>query len=106
MIYVDEIRNFPHARGKYKKGACHLMGDTLSELHAFAERIGCKPSWYHGKARHPHYDLTEKWRLKAIEAGAVPMSTREILKRRRASAPSPGTASSPSEDPSSLPPSP
>lgn len=82
MIYVDPIMVWPHARGRYKAGACHMLGDTLPELHAFAKKIGCKPSWFHRRATLPHYDLTQEWREKAISAGAVEISSARELVRR------------------------
>lgn len=82
------------------------MGDTLSELHAFATEIGCKPSWFHRRARHPHYDLTEEWRQKAIEKGAIPLPIKDIIKLRRAAEPSACISTLPSEDISGLPPNP
>jgi hypothetical protein len=80
-VYVDEIVVRPHARGRFKAGSCHLMADTLPELHAFAKQIGVARHWFHRTKRHPHYDLVESERVKAIAAGAEAMSGVEMIRR-------------------------
>ena len=52
-IYVDNSR-VPF-KGKIW---CHLMADTLEELHSFASTIGVKKCWFHSSASYPHYDIT------------------------------------------------
>lgn len=91
MIYVDAllpcIRN---ARWQHDE-SCHLMCDPcqLDELHAFADRIGLKRSWFQNKpGRTPHYDLNAYKRSKAVEAGAVEIErdkTVAIIRAWRAS---------------------
>lgn len=57
----------------------HLAADTLPELHAFARRIGLKREWVHHRGELSHYDLTtERARQRAIAAGAVVVSPREM----------------------------
>lgn len=57
-----------------------MVADTFQELHTFAESIGLKRSYYEGvRANHPHYDLIGKMQIKAIEAGAVIITTRELI---------------------------
>jgi hypothetical protein len=74
-VYVDKPRAFFHKRKKY----CHLMADTLDELHAFAARIGCKRCWFD----RDHYDLREHEFELAVAAGAVVVSSRELVKLRK-----------------------
>ena len=58
----------------------HLACADLEELHRFARRIGLKRQWF----QRGHYDLTtRRARERAIEAGAVRMSTRELVKAIR-----------------------
>ena len=72
MIMVDEVHVWPHARGVFKKGSCHLTTDgALEELHAFAMSIGLRRAWFQNGPTHPHYDLTPKKRQQALQAGAV-----------------------------------
>lgn len=71
-VYVDELRKWPNARGKFKAGSCHLMADTLEELHSFAKQIGVARHWFHRTKRHQHYDLVESERVKAVAASRAP----------------------------------
>lgn len=80
-IIVDEIRKWPHARGVFRRGACHLTvdGETprhIEALHDFAQRIGLKRSWFQKKST-PHYDLTIGKRAEALAAGAVEVGAME-----------------------------
>lgn len=58
----------------------HLVCEDLAELHAFARRIGLKRRWFQNRGRWPHYDLTTaRMALKAITAGAVRVSSHELI---------------------------
>lgn len=68
----------------------HLASDTsYAELHAFAERLGLPARAFDGD----HYDLVAERYPDALAAGAVPVTSREIvaalhaagLRRRRRS---------------------
>jgi hypothetical protein len=78
VIYVDEVRHWGK-RGEW----CHMMTDgDIDELHRMAARIGLQRSWFQEKnARHPHYDLRPSKRALAIKAGAVEVSSAELLQR-------------------------
>lgn len=57
---------------------CHLVSDVdLSELHAFADAQGLPRRAFHGD----HYDVPEEYREALIAAGAVPVSSRELVRR-------------------------
>jgi len=77
MVYVDEA-TYPWRGKKW----CHLTADNLAELHQFAAKLKLKREWFQNK-RIPHYDITESKRLKAIELGAIAISTKEMVKRVR-----------------------
>ena len=51
---------------------CHMTADTLDELHDMADRIGMERRWFQvpPKASHPHYDIPESKRAKALALGA------------------------------------
>ena len=50
---------------------CHLIGDTLEELHAMADRIGVARRHFQGAASTPHYDLCKSKRALAVRHGAI-----------------------------------
>ncbi|MFW5962575.1 MAG: DUF4031 domain-containing protein [bacterium] len=65
MVYTDGV---------------HLITDgEIEELHKFAQKIGLKREWFQNKKK-PHYDLFGGKRQKAVKAGAIVVSSREIIK--------------------------
>lgn len=82
-VLVDELRKWPTTIRCFRAGSCHMMATTLEELHAFAERLGLRRSWFQ-PASSPHYDLTASKRELALQLGAVFVTAREqALQRRR-----------------------
>ena len=80
-VYVDEAI-FPF-RGMLM---CHMVADTLGELHEMADQLGIKRAWFQPTS-FPHYDLHEPARARALELGAVEISRRQIalfMRRKRA----------------------
>ena len=56
----------------------HLVSDeSYDELHELAARLGLERRWFQGD----HYDVPSDYRLRAIELGAVPVSSRELVRR-------------------------
>lgn len=81
-VYVDN-EQIPW-RGKRW---CHLVADSLDELHRFAAHLGLKRTWFQDKASYPHYDVTLPVRERALRLGAVDGDRRTIIeccKRLRA----------------------
>lgn len=75
-VYVDPAVSVkPNGRKKY----CHLIADTLDEMHSFSAKIGVKPHFFHKKASYLHYDLTEEQRNVAIENGAIAITSKELV---------------------------
>jgi len=66
-VYVDTAR---HPFRGYVM--CHMIADSLDELHAMADKIGMERRWFQAppKASHPHYDIPENKRAKALRLGA------------------------------------
>ncbi len=73
-VYVDNVR-VKWAGSEW----CHLVADTLDELHSFASRIGIRREWFQSSASYPHYDIKLAVRAKAIHLGAVPGTRRQII---------------------------
>lgn len=88
-IYVDEMQKTPAYHGPSKAQArragarhghqwSHLWSADQQALHAFAQRLGMKRGWCDGD----HYDLAgPEWRARAIAAGAVEITRREMSSR-------------------------
>jgi Protein of unknown function (DUF4031) len=72
-ILVDDARW--HWRGRVW---AHLVSDSsYDELHAFAARLGIPRRAFQGD----HYDVPAEYRQDAIDLGASPVTSRELLRR-------------------------
>lgn len=58
---------------------CHLVADSLHELHTFALSLGLKREWFQAMASYPHYDVTMAVREQALGLGAVSASKAQML---------------------------
>lgn len=58
---------------------CHLVADSLAELHEFAQRLGLRQAWFQSKSVYPHYDVTLTVRDKALALGATMGDRRTII---------------------------
>ncbi|MDP3891281.1 DUF4031 domain-containing protein [Nocardioides sp.] len=67
----------PHAEGHGRLWS-HLASDTsYAELHAFARLLGIPERGFD----RDHYDIPAEWYTRVIEAGARPVSSRELIGR-------------------------
>ena len=58
----------------------HLVSDeSYDELHAFAARLGIPRHVFQGD----HYDIPAHLRARAVELGAAPVDSRELVRRLR-----------------------
>lgn len=69
-VYVDELLACIRGKNWPYDDSCHLLADSVDELHRFTKKLGLKRSWFQNKSL-PHYDLTRGMRTKAVRAGAV-----------------------------------
>jgi muramoyltetrapeptide carboxypeptidase len=59
----------------------HLASDTsYDELHAFAATVGIPPRGFD----RDHYDVPSEWYDEVVAAGAVPVTSRELVARLHA----------------------
>jgi hypothetical protein len=76
--YVDKLTNYGWKLGS----SCHLIADSVEELHEFADSIGLKRSWFQPKST-PHYDLTSSKRIEAVKSGAIELGRLEFVTKIR-----------------------
>lgn len=77
MILVD-----PPLWPRHGRLWSHLVSDSsLEELHAFARRTGVPERAFD----LDHYDVPDERHDELVAAGAVPVDTRELVRRLRAS---------------------
>jgi hypothetical protein len=75
--YVDALRSYPDAGLRYTE-FCHLLADTREELDEMADAIGMPRRFLQDHPWRWHYDLPEPLRKKAIAAGAIEVSMRQV----------------------------
>ncbi|MEO9324426.1 DUF4031 domain-containing protein [Nocardioides sp. C4-1] len=73
MIVVD-----PPAVERYGRRWSHLASDTsYDELHAFARDVGIPERAFD----RDHYDVPSEWYDEVVAAGAVEVTSRELVRR-------------------------
>lgn len=73
MILIDP----PNAAGHGRLWS-HLASDvSYDELHAFAAGVGIPPRGFD----RDHYDVPSEWYDEVVAAGALPISSRELVAR-------------------------
>lgn len=75
--YVD-LPEFKKPNGR--KWYAHMTADSLEELHQFAAQIGVKKHFFHRGSKYPHYDINEDQWIAAKYAGAICISSKELVK--------------------------
>jgi hypothetical protein len=78
MILVDDLVD----RGAHWGESCHLASDlSYHELVDFVLDVGIPVHWLHARKHAPHFDLNKKWRDIAIQNGAIPVTSPELVRR-------------------------
>lgn len=76
-VYLDGSRN------RFRRMImCHMIADTLDELHDMAGRIGMRREWFQDR-RVPHYDVSLERRALAITCGAVVLDRSKFVQVMR-----------------------
>lgn len=75
MIYVN-----PAIELTFGLQVCHLIADSEDELHAFAQSLGLSLEAFQDGTL-PRYDLINEQRDKALDRGAIEISTGEFYQR-------------------------
>jgi chromosome condensin MukBEF complex kleisin-like MukF subunit len=79
VTYVDNLIDWGWRLGP----SCHLIADTLDELHEFAARLGMSRSWFQDDPKLKHYDLTAVRRARAVRLGAIELDRRAFVAKMR-----------------------
>ena len=58
---------------------CHMLADSLQELHDFADLIEVDKRLFHRHASYPHYDITTQMRETALKNGAIKATRKQII---------------------------
>lgn len=82
-VYVDDMAPCLRNRCWRYNQACHLVANTVAELHQFAAKgLGLKRSWFQNKTV-PHYDLTVNKRKLAVKLGAIEIDKKSLAQKIR-----------------------
>lgn len=57
---------------------CHLLADSVEELHEMAAKIGMKRIWFQNHGT-PHYDICQERRALAIKLGAIEINRKKTV---------------------------
>ena len=74
-VYVDSERS------QFRRMIMsHILGDKFEELHAMAQRLGFKRSWFQTSHNGmPHYDICQTKREQAIKLGAEVVDRKKMV---------------------------
>ncbi len=76
-VYVDDP---VHPFGRMLM--CHCIADTREELLAMMTLIGVQHKWIQHKDHwHEHFDISKGKRDQAIRNGAVPLSSKDLVRK-------------------------
>ena len=82
-VYVDYLMTcIPNRNWRWSE-SCHLIADSVEELHVFAASIGMRRAWFQNDSRLPHYDLNKNRRRVAVTKGAIELDRRQFVEKMR-----------------------
>ena len=84
-VYVDTLRSNGWVLRGRRVQNCHMLADTLDELHAMARQVGMRIEWFQPSppASADHYDLTARRRADAVAHGAIELDDEALVKLLR-----------------------
>lgn len=83
-VYLDPMVDWGKRIGRAGPRWCHMIAETLDELHAMAAKIGLERSWFQEHRTMPHYDIgTDRVRNLAIAHGAIDCDRRTFIEHKR-----------------------
>ena len=83
-VYVDDMYRTAMGRFRHMKMS-HMIADSTDELLAMADRIGLKRKWLQkAGTADEHFDIGMGLRAKAVAAGAVEVSMRDLAMKCQA----------------------
>lgn len=59
---------------------CHMVADSIDELHSMADKIGVSRRHFQDKKGKPHYDVCRSKRNLAICYGAQVVTSKDIIR--------------------------
>ncbi len=77
-VYIDNA-NIPYRR----MIMCHMVADSLEELHLMADAIGVNRKWFQSHTKYPHYDICKQSKAKALSLGAQECTRKELVIKAR-----------------------
>lgn len=82
-VYIDPMINWGKVIGRAGPEWCHMIADSLDELHAMAVKLGLRRH-FQDKASFPHYDIgTHRVRALAVSLGAIDCDKRTFVNHKR-----------------------
>lgn len=79
-VYVDDME------AKFGRMVmCHMIADSHEELVAMVRKIGVQTKWIqHAGTYREHFDICLAKRAKAVAAGAIEITQRELVQKNMA----------------------
>lgn len=81
-VYVDRLRDWGWMLRGRRVPNCHMIADTLEELHGAAAAIGLRREWFQ-ESHGGHYDLVPSKRLAAVSLGAIEIDDHRFVEKIR-----------------------
>lgn len=73
VVFVDDMFKYPMGQFRHMKMS-HMTSDNEDELHKMADKIGVARKHY----QFDHYDICMSMRKLAIQAGAIPITLKQL----------------------------